>query len=349
MKKLQSHRPNYRKMFGFTLIELLVVIAIIAILVALLLPAVQQAREAARRSQCKSNLKNIGTALHNYHDVADCLPIFKPWAYNSAVKYGAGNGNNCQAASASNWNNVGGFSWRVMILPYVDEAAGYATIDFERDHIQPQCCQNSPPSWDEINRKVMAVYVCPSDEIGPGQGGGAAGGKGTNYAAVISASNNANSPNTAALQAVFQQHTHGSQKVRLNQVKDGTSNTIAVAEVYRGRIGVRLGGGPVQINAPFRCNRWFATGTCGVTGGRTPNWQLEDGTGGITEYDQFSWQDDNDESANNGFRPASSAHVGGVHALMADGAVKFAADTIDLAVWNAAHSRSGSEDINPQF
>ncbi len=347
MKTNQLSLPNYRKTFGFTLIELLVVIAIIAILVALLLPAVQQAREAARRSQCKSNLKNIGTALHNYHDVADCLPVFKPWAFNSAAIYGAG-GNNCPSGPASNWNNVGGFSWRVMILPYVDEAAAYATIDFERDHVQPQCSQ-SPPSWDEINRKIMQVYVCPSDETDPRSGGGVGGGTGTNYAAVISASNNANSPNTAALQAVFQQHTHGNRKVRLNQIKDGTSNSIAVAEVYRGRIGVRLGGGPVLINAPFRCNRWFATGTCGVTGGRTPNWQIEDGSGTLTDYDQFSWQDDNDESANNGFRPASSAHVGGVHALMADGGVKFASDTIDLAVWNAAHSRSGDETNNPQF
>lgn len=347
MKKLQPCLPNYRKMFGFTLIELLVVIAIIAILVALLLPAVQQAREAARRSQCKSNLKNIGTALHNYHDVADCLPIFKPWAFNAAVKYGTGNGNDCQRGGP-NWENVGGYSWRVMILPYVDEAPAYATIDFDDDHVQAVCSKN-PPSWDAINRKIMPVYVCPSDETSPREGGGANGGTGTNYGAVISASNAANNPTTSQLQAVFQQHTHGSRPVKLNDIKDGTSNSIAVAEVYRGRIGVRLGGGPVQINAPFRCNRWFATGTCGVTGGRTPNWQLEDGTGGITEYDQFSWQDDNDESANDGFRPASSAHTGGVHALMADGAVKFASDGIDLAVWNAAHSRSGSEDTNPEF
>jgi prepilin-type N-terminal cleavage/methylation domain-containing protein len=93
---------------GFTLIELLVVIAIIAILIALLLPAVQQAREAARRTQCKNNLKQLGLGLHNYHDVFGTLP--PGWVDQNNNR-------------ASNWG------WAVYILPQIDQAALYATLD----------------------------------------------------------------------------------------------------------------------------------------------------------------------------------------------------------------------------
>ncbi|VAX38341.1 hypothetical protein-transmembrane region and signal peptide prediction, partial [hydrothermal vent metagenome] len=94
---------------GFTLIELLVVIAIIAILIALLLPAVQQAREAARRSACKNNMKQIGLALHNYHDVHRSFP---PGAMKDEEIGGKP-----------------GFSFLVMILPFVDQANVYAGLD----------------------------------------------------------------------------------------------------------------------------------------------------------------------------------------------------------------------------
>src|SRR6187200_2395721 len=97
-----------RKRFGFTLIELLVVIAIIAILIALLLPAVQQAREAARRTQCKNNLKQIGLALHNYHDTYMLFP----------------------AAHLDDLQGKPKLSWRVSILPYMDEAPRFNRYNF---------------------------------------------------------------------------------------------------------------------------------------------------------------------------------------------------------------------------
>ncbi|MCA9018377.1 MAG: DUF1559 domain-containing protein, partial [Planctomycetaceae bacterium] len=105
-----------RKVRGFTLIELLVVIAIIAILIALLLPAVQQAREAARRTQCKNNLKQIGLALHNYHDVYKMLPPGRTRKHSSLVP-------------GSAWY-AGNISWLPRLLAQIDQANIYNTIDW---------------------------------------------------------------------------------------------------------------------------------------------------------------------------------------------------------------------------
>src|SRR5581483_8700238 len=102
-------RRSWKK--GFTLIELLVVIAIIAILIALLLPAVQQAREAARRTQCKNNLKQLGLALHNYHDNFNTFP---PGGVNGT-------------AATSNYQ---GWGWSIMLLPQIDQAPLYNQINF---------------------------------------------------------------------------------------------------------------------------------------------------------------------------------------------------------------------------
>ncbi|MBC7818665.1 MAG: DUF1559 domain-containing protein, partial [Planctomycetaceae bacterium] len=120
---------------GFTLIELLVVIAVIAILIALLLPAVQQAREAARRTQCKNNLKQFGLALHNYHDAFNMFPpgqIYDGGTVTPAVAgenpAGGtnGGGNTCVAAGAlaSNATYVRA-PWTVQVLPYIDQAPLY--------------------------------------------------------------------------------------------------------------------------------------------------------------------------------------------------------------------------------
>ena len=117
---------------GFTLIELLVVIAIIAILVALLLPAVQQAREAARRTQCKNNLKQIGIALHSYHDVYKTFP----------------------PAYIPDEDGKPMHSWRVLILPFIEQQALYEQYDF-----------NEPwdgPNNSQLANVVISVYQCPS-------------------------------------------------------------------------------------------------------------------------------------------------------------------------------------------
>ncbi|QDV49071.1 DUF1559 domain-containing protein [Gimesia fumaroli] len=126
---------------GFTLIELLVVIAIIAILIALLLPAVQQAREAARRSQCKNNLKQIGLALHNYHETHN---IFPPgWI---GVQPGVG----------ANVEYGSGWGWGTMVLPYLDQTPLYNKLNFNLDI-------NNPAQPAGLIDQTLTVFRCPSD------------------------------------------------------------------------------------------------------------------------------------------------------------------------------------------
>jgi prepilin-type N-terminal cleavage/methylation domain-containing protein len=125
---------------GFTLIELLVVIAIIAILVALLLPAVQQAREAARRTQCKNNLKQIGLALHNYHDVHRMFP--SGWI-------GVTNG------VPDAHEGTSGFAWGAMLLPFVEQQNLYQALDFNL------AC--NAPANQALIRTTVTSWLCPSD------------------------------------------------------------------------------------------------------------------------------------------------------------------------------------------
>lgn len=138
---------------GFTLIELLVVIAIIATLIALLLPAVQQAREAARRSQCKNNLKQLGIALHNYHDTHSSFPA----GYYS---YGTSNGSGpaWAAIDPATWDAAPGWTWGTMLLPYMDQAPLYNALNLNL------------PCWDLVNLSAaqtkLPVFLCPSSSGG---------------------------------------------------------------------------------------------------------------------------------------------------------------------------------------
>ena len=333
---------------AFTLIELLVVIAIIAILVALLLPAVQQAREAARRAQCKSNLKQIGVALHNYHEVHSRLPQGKVVRGSSMP-------------GCPGWINGSGFSWRVMILPFIDAAPLYDENVDDTTGLS-NCGIFAPGAAQRLAliRGNMPAYLCPSDETIIGAD------KPTNYAGI--GGNHFQSHRFTSVDGKREgMLSYRGSKFR--DVVDGMSNTAMVGEVYRSVLFNRYSGGPVNITGQ-RCRWWAAeSGCCHADTWYSPNVAhpglahnrnqtppqngaandqacLGQGPGACAE--QVSWTDDLNTNQD-GARGVSSAHVGGAHVLFGDGAVHFVNDALDLNVWRAAGSMRGSEDESPQF
>lgn len=198
---------------GFTLIELLVVIAIIAILVALLLPAVQQAREAARRSQCRNNLKQIGLGLHNYHDTSSALPSGNIVVPGSPSPYG--------------W----GWTWHSKILPQVDQAPLY-------ERLQTVMGSDAGVSTDTEQRlagrdTVIPVFQCPSQPGGNLNYGGQGGYQSSNYNGNVGTNtfnnNECDTMNDSCFRAngVF----FVNSSVRVRDMTDGLSNTLMVMEV----------------------------------------------------------------------------------------------------------------------
>lgn len=131
---------------GFTLIELLVVIAIIAVLISLLLPAVQSAREAARRAQCVNNLKQIGLAMHNYHDTVGSFPS--------------------QSIAANNWDGTW-WNWASFILPQLEQTPIYNAINFALPNITAVDNASAAATDPQVTvwRSVIKSYLCPSDPV----------------------------------------------------------------------------------------------------------------------------------------------------------------------------------------
>jgi prepilin-type N-terminal cleavage/methylation domain-containing protein/prepilin-type processing-associated H-X9-DG protein len=300
---------------GFTLIELLVVIAIIAILIALLLPAVQQAREAARRSTCKNNLKQIGLALHNYHDTHKAFP------------YGRSHPGRPSGA-ATVLNHKG---W-LMLLPYIDQANLYNKFD-------PTVCTStfnyvpanasgvvagSPVTSgnDYVVSRIISVFSCPSDPRADTDGEQQS--QGVHYGIVASGSQykgeftNYDFNVAATLGSLVDwdaeprttRHLFGTNGCsRIRDVTDGTSNTVAVSETTR---SVANG-----IPATWGYTNWTSWGVVFDSSGLN-KWFI---SGGQPVFGQLaSW----------GY--PGSYHVGGCHVLMADGSVRFASENMDIIV-----------------
>ncbi|MHC2068708.1 DUF1559 family PulG-like putative transporter [Bremerella sp. T1] len=298
---------------GFTLVELLVVIAIIGVLIALLLPAVQQAREAARRMQCTNNLKQLGLAMHNYHDTYGAFPAI---SYDHEV-----NGGN--ESSHSSW------SWGTLILPQIEQTAAYDTLAPS----SPDRLHTAVANATKLNvlKNPINGFRCPSDS-GPDLNSHYLINQGSpdhelataNYIGVNSAGDIARSDGipggpSGIFVAGTDVNSNRTTRVGMRDLTDGSSNTAMIGERAWMLYGVELGAAVVyghNGNSDVEFNGDYDNGFITVVGGGKPH---------INETATCG-HGCNDKDGRQGF---SSNHPGGAQFVFADGSVHFLTEHID--------------------
>jgi len=341
-----------RSVRGFTLIELLVVIAIIAVLIALLLPAVQAAREAARRAQCVNNMKQLGLAVHNYHDIMNIMPsnLYLHPNYASATY---------------SWNNS---SWLVFVLPQMEQQPLYNAVNFN-----VMWGVNKIGNWSTnflgrqnstVAQTVLNTLLCPSDPSPPldntnadeintdfAAGTSYVGNVGDNclqcatpttptvalctaqgyncrgYQLGDSTTNTAGVPGQTTGSGIFWRQCNG---VTMASITDGTSNTFLAGE---------------QIQKVTQWNAWVEANQCIGSTALPLNYIAPGvaitGTGSVVvatgASDKGSWHH---------WYSFRSMHPGGGNFVMCDGSVKFIKTSINMPTYQALSTRGQGEVLS---
>jgi prepilin-type N-terminal cleavage/methylation domain-containing protein len=354
-----------RRSKGFTLIELLVVIAIIAILIALLLPAVQQAREAARRTQCKNNLKQFGLALHNYEGAFGVFPMTNAQNYRP---------------------NTQGFSPQARLLPYMEQANLQNMLDFTQAAFTGPFNSLLPnPQFATAFATPLQVMLCPSDPaqvLNNGAGGSIYAG--VNYMVSYGSGTGVNYDLRWPTDGICFENS----SARMRDFTDGTSNTVAMSEAIRS-VGAdfTLAAGTLpkfNYQATMNGSSGVSANLQAVQGLAATGGAWSNGPGGVISNPNLaaiwptmtnyrgaasaalrgrgtSWAHSGAISTmTNGYNTPNSRipdvvvhftgffgprswHVGGAQVLLTDGAVKLLSDNIDTQIHRGMHSRNGGE------
>lgn len=349
-----SHRQSRS---AFTLVELLVVIAIIGVLVALLLPAVQAAREAARRMSCSNNLKQLGLALHNYHDVYKAFP---------SLAQGTEQGTPPEA-----YSNYGGCSGIVFLLPFMEQTALYEQWGMP---------QSGYPAWGPVawygwnfapHHEQVPGLLCPSDGAGKFRVGPYEWHGDTNYNFNTGDHPNIGWAGSRSPRGLFGQYSF----VRFGEISDGTAYTLAMSEHVVGYNGAATIHGAyvmaqsVDFATNPKANCYIYKGI-GETFASAPALEalrgvnyawgavVVSGMNTVLPPNSIGCTNNGSEWGGSHIMPPDSNHPTGVNAVRADGSVEFVADNINTGdltypavgggispygVWGALGSKNGTE------